>query len=81
VVLTVALTMVYFGYVNFLRGFGSFRMPSMTPIASLYAAIPLSGALIALFTVEQLANGLRNGFEHPDDVEVLGHGPSANDGF
>jgi TRAP-type C4-dicarboxylate transport system permease small subunit len=61
VVLAVALYMVYFGYINFLQGFGSFRMPSMTPIASLYAAIPLSGALIALFTVEQLVNGWRNG--------------------
>src|ERR1700726_2518869 len=64
-VLAVSLFMVYFGYVNFLRGFGSFRMPSLTPIASLYAAIPISGALIALFTVEQLLNGWRNGFDHP----------------
>ena len=62
VVLAVALCMVYFGYINFLQGFGSFRMPSMTPIASLYAAIPLSGALIALFMVEQLVNGWRHGF-------------------
>jgi TRAP-type C4-dicarboxylate transport system permease small subunit len=38
-------------------------MPSMTPIASLYAAIPISGALIALFSVEQLVNGWKNGFE------------------
>ena len=59
--------MVYFGYLNFLRGFGSFRMPSLTPIASLYAAIPLSGLLIALFTIEQLVNGWRNGFDHPPD--------------
>jgi TRAP-type C4-dicarboxylate transport system permease small subunit len=65
VVIAVALWMIAFGYVNFLRGFGSFRMPSMTPIASLYAAIPLSGALIALFAVEQLVNGWRNGFDHP----------------
>jgi TRAP-type C4-dicarboxylate transport system permease small subunit len=65
VVIAVALWMIYFGYINFLRGFGSFRMPSMTPIASLYAAIPLSGALIALFAVEQLINGWRNGFDHP----------------
>ena len=63
VVLGVALCMVWFGAINFLQGFGSFRMPSMTPIASLYAAIPLSGALIALFTVEQLVNGWRHGFE------------------
>jgi TRAP-type C4-dicarboxylate transport system permease small subunit len=66
VVLGVALCMVYFGYINFLRGFGSFRMPSLTPIASLYAAIPISGALIALFTIEQMINGWRNGFDHPE---------------
>ncbi len=68
VVIAVAVWMIYFGYVNFLRGFGSFRMPSMTPIASLYAAIPLSGALIALFAVEQLVNGWRNGFDHPAEL-------------
>ena len=44
-------------------------MPSLTPIASLYAAIPISGALIALFTVEQLVNGCRNGFDHPEPPE------------
>jgi TRAP-type C4-dicarboxylate transport system permease small subunit len=66
VVLGVACALVYFGYLNFLRGFSSFRMPSMTPIASLYAAIPLSGALVALFTIEQLVNGCRNGFDHPE---------------
>jgi TRAP-type C4-dicarboxylate transport system permease small subunit len=69
VVLAVALCMVYFGFFNFLQGFGSFRMPSMTPIASLYAAIPLSGALIALFTVEQLVNGWRHGFESSEPAQ------------
>jgi TRAP-type C4-dicarboxylate transport system permease small subunit len=69
VVLGVALCLVYFGYRNFLRGFSSFRMPSLTPIASLYAAIPVSGALIALFTIEQLVNGWRNGFDHPEPPE------------
>ena len=64
--LSVAGCLIYFGYLNFLRGFSSFRMPSMTPIASLYAAIPIAGALIALFTVEQLVNGFRNGFDHPE---------------
>jgi len=68
VVLGVALCFIYFGYLNFLRGFSSFRMPSMTPIASLYAAIPLCGILIALFMVEQLVNGCRNGFERDEDV-------------
>jgi TRAP-type C4-dicarboxylate transport system permease small subunit len=66
VVFGVAACLGYFGYLNFLRGFGSFRMPSMTPIASLYAAIPLSGALIALFTVEQLINGVRHGFDQAE---------------
>jgi TRAP-type C4-dicarboxylate transport system permease small subunit len=69
VVLGVAFCMIWFGYINFLRGFGSFRLPSGTPIASLYAAIPLAGVLIALFTVEQLVNGIRNGFDHPEPPE------------
>jgi TRAP-type C4-dicarboxylate transport system permease small subunit len=42
----------------------------MTPIASLYAAIPLSGALIALFTVEQLVNGVRHGFDQAEAAEI-----------
>jgi TRAP-type C4-dicarboxylate transport system permease small subunit len=62
VVLCVALCMIYFGYLNFLDGFKSLRMPSMTPIASLYAAIPLCGFLVALFTIEQIVNGCWNGF-------------------
>jgi TRAP-type C4-dicarboxylate transport system permease small subunit len=66
VVLGVALGLIWFGYINFLRGFGSFRLPSGTPIASLYAAIPLSGVLIALFTIEQLVNGIGAGFDHPE---------------
>jgi TRAP-type C4-dicarboxylate transport system permease small subunit len=74
VVLGVAFCLIWFGYINFLRGFGSFRLPSGTPIASLYAAIPLAGALIGLFTIEQLVNGIRNGFDHPeppvDDFDI-----------
>ena len=62
VILGVALAMVVFGYQNFLRGFGSFRMPSLTPIAYLYWPIPVCGALVALFSAEQIVNGLRNGF-------------------
>jgi TRAP-type C4-dicarboxylate transport system permease small subunit len=69
-VIGVGLFLTYFGYVNFLRGFSSFRMPSMTPIASLYAAIPISGALIALFAFEQLVNGWRNGFEGTDSNDA-----------
>jgi TRAP-type C4-dicarboxylate transport system permease small subunit len=66
VVLAVAFCLIWFGYINYIRGFGSFRLPSGTPIASLYAAIPIAGLLIALFTVEQLVNGIANGFDHPE---------------
>jgi TRAP-type C4-dicarboxylate transport system permease small subunit len=69
VVLSVAFCLIWFGYINYLRGFGSFRLPSGTPIASLYAVIPLAGVLIALFTIEQLVNGIRNGFDHPEPPE------------
>jgi TRAP-type C4-dicarboxylate transport system permease small subunit len=69
-VLGVAFCLIWFGYINYLRGFGSFRLPSGTPIASLYAAIPLAGVLIAMFAVEQLVNGIRNGFDHPEPPET-----------
>jgi TRAP-type C4-dicarboxylate transport system permease small subunit len=69
VVLGVASCLIWFGYINYLRGFGSFRLPSGTPIASLYAAIPLSGVLIGLFAIEQLVNGIIKGFDHPEPPE------------
>jgi len=75
VVLGVAFCLIWYGYLNYLRGFGSFRLPSGTPIASLYVIIPVSGVLIALFTIEQLVNGLRNGFEHADPPEDDGAVP------
>lgn len=65
VVLGVALCLIYYGYLNFLDGFKSLRMPSMTPLASLYAAIPICGVLVALFTIEQMVNGWRHGFAGP----------------
>ena len=70
VVLGVACCLMRYGYLNYLRGFGSFRLPSGTPIASLYAVIPLSGLLIALFTVEQMVNGIANGFDHPEPPDA-----------
>jgi hypothetical protein len=69
VIACVALCMIVFGYENFLRGFSSFRMPSLTPIASLYVVIPISGALILLFAIEQMINGFKHGFEHEDTEE------------
>jgi TRAP-type C4-dicarboxylate transport system permease small subunit len=72
VVLAVGLCMVVvFGWQNFLTGFGSFRMPSMLPIAYLYIVIPLCGLLVALFSGEQIVNGLRNGFATPVGDGVL----------
>jgi len=65
VILGVALAMVVFGYQNFLDGFGNYRMPSLTPLASYYAAIPICGALVALFTIEQIVNGWRHGYATP----------------
>jgi TRAP-type C4-dicarboxylate transport system permease small subunit len=65
VVLGVALCMIYFGYLNFLDGFKSLRMPSMTPLAALYIAIPICGVLVALFTIEQMVNGWHHGFAEP----------------
>ena len=62
VVFGVGAVMLVFGIVNFRSGFHSFRMPSMTPIAWLYLPIPLCGALIMLFSAEQMVNGLRHGF-------------------
>jgi len=73
VVLGVAVSFIVFGYLNFLRGFSSFRMPSLTPIASLYAAIPICGVLVASFTIEQIVNGLRNGFERAELLEEPQH--------
>jgi TRAP-type C4-dicarboxylate transport system permease small subunit len=62
VVLLVGLGMVWFGWQNVVTGLGSFRMPSMLPMSYLYLGIPLCGGLVALFSVEQIVNGLRNGF-------------------
>jgi TRAP-type transport system small permease protein len=70
VVLGVALAMVGFGYQNFLLDMGSYRMPSLIPLSVYTASVPLSGALIALFCVEQIVNGWRNGFEGPEDHEI-----------
>jgi len=68
VVLCVAFCMIYFGYFNFLDGFKSLRMPSMTPMAAFYIGIPICGLLVALFTVEQMVNGWQHGFAERKDA-------------
>ena len=65
VILGCGLCMVWFGWENFLHGFGSFRMPSLTPLAWWYLAIPVAGVFVCLFTIEQLVNGWRHGFPAP----------------
>jgi TRAP-type transport system small permease protein len=67
VVLGVAICMVWFGYKNFQLDLGSFRMPSMIPLGTYTIVVPVSGALIALFAVEQAVNGWRHGFAGPED--------------
>jgi len=42
-------------------------MPSTLPMAYLYIAIPLCGLLVVLFSVEQIVNGLKNGFQSDAD--------------
>jgi TRAP-type C4-dicarboxylate transport system permease small subunit len=75
IIFAVGSCLVWFGYENFLHGFGSFRMPSLTPLAWWYLPIPVAGVLICLFVVEQLVNGWRNGFasrepqEDPEDLK------------
>jgi TRAP-type C4-dicarboxylate transport system permease small subunit len=71
VVLLVGVGMVWFGWQNVLTGLGSFRMPSMLPMTYLYLGIPFCGALVALFSLEQIVNGLRNGFSVPIGDGVL----------
>ena len=74
VILACGLCMAWFGWTNFLHGFGSYRMPSLTPLAWWYLAIPIAGAFICLFALEQLVNGWRNGFparERPIDEQEL----------
>jgi TRAP-type C4-dicarboxylate transport system permease small subunit len=72
VVLVVALCMIGFGYQNFLTDLGSFRMPSLIPLGYYTIIIPISGALIALFTVEQLVNGMKNGFAALETAPEVG---------
>ena len=67
VVLVVSGVLVWFGWRNAQLDMGSFRMPSLIPLAVYTAIVPAAGALIGLFTIEQLVNGWKHGFEGPED--------------
>ena len=69
IILLVALAMLVFGIQNFINDLGSFRAPSLIPLATYTASVPVAGALIVLFCVEQLINGWTNGFEGPEDTD------------
>ena len=75
VVLGVAVMMVWFGYKNALLDLGSFRMPSLIPLTVYTAIVPIAGAVIALFVIEQLVNGWRKGFEGPEDKDDFAETP------
>jgi TRAP-type C4-dicarboxylate transport system permease small subunit len=67
IVLVVAVLLVRYGWQNALLDLGSFRMPSLIPLTVYTAIVPVAGALVALFTVEQLVNGWKHGFAGPED--------------
>ena len=69
IVLIVSALLTWFGWKNAILDLGSFRMPSLMPLTVYTAIVPVAGALIGLFTFEQLVNGLRHGFEGPEDNE------------
>ena len=56
--------MIYFGWLNVLHDMGSFRMPNLIPMGYYTVCIPISAFFIALFMIEQLYNGIKNGFDN-----------------
>ena len=44
-----------------------YGMPSLIPLTVYTAIVPIAGALVALFSIEQLINGWKHGFEGPED--------------
>src|SRR4051812_49390330 len=67
IVLAVSVVLVWCGTQNALLDMGSFRMPSLIPLAVYTAIVPIAGLLIGLFTLEQLVNGCKHGFAGPED--------------
>ena len=71
IVLMVALMLVWFGWKNAVLDMGSYRMPSLIPLAVYTGIMPVAAVLVALFTIEQLVNGWKNGFEGPEDQDNI----------
>jgi len=71
IVLIVSLMLIWFGWKNALLDLGSYRMPSLIPLTFYTGIVPFAGVLIFLFTIEQLVNGWKHGFEGPEDRDNL----------
>ena len=69
IVLIVGSMLVWFGLKNALLDLGSYRMPSLVPLAVYTGIVPVAALLVVLFTIEQLVNGWKNGFEGPEDMD------------
>ena len=69
IVLIVAIVIVWCGTQNTLLDLGSYRMPSLIPLTVYTAIVPISGVLVALFSIEQLVNGWKHGFAGPEDKD------------
>ena len=69
IVLVVAVLLVVFGWKNALLDLGSFRMPSLIPLTVYTGIVPICGALVVLFSVEQLVNGWKHGFASAEDFD------------
>ena len=70
VVLAVAGFMAWFGLKNAMLDLGSYRMPWLIPLTVYTGVVPIAGVLIMLFSVEQIFNGVRYGYEGPEDTEL-----------
>ena len=71
IVLIVSVLLIWFGWKNAILDLGSYRMPSLLPLTVYTAIVPAAGVLIMLFTIEQLINGWKHGFEGPEDLDNL----------
>lgn len=68
--LVVFALVIYYGYEQFTDSFSVSMQVSSRPLALLTGAVPMFGLLGFLFTLEELLNGLRGGFDEPFETEV-----------
>ena len=61
--------MLVFGIQNFMHDMGSYRAPSLIPLAHLHGERAALRRADLLFCIEQIVNGWRHGFEGPEDED------------